>query len=252
MRFLIAAGFRGGLPGHRRGLAAAMTAGLAELRRTWAGPIAREQAKASTPSRPRMPNDALRSARPRSTRAPGPRPSIWTTCSWRSIGRRARSASIQLYHRLRTAPSGDHLEEFEALVERLRADSAVRERAQLVALQIAGSSGLRRVVAGRGGFTRAAALVCPLPALSRRTTVLFAVVAPFWHLAIVPLVAMVAINMAVRYATDESGPPAIARGVSGSSPPFDRHRRIAALPRRRHTRVDHRSSSRRRAVAGPG
>src|SRR4051812_38827151 len=31
-----------------------------------------------------------------------------------------------LYHRLRTAPTGDHLEEFEALVERMRGDTAIR------------------------------------------------------------------------------------------------------------------------------
>ncbi len=36
-----------------------------------------------------------------------------------------------LYHRLRTAPVGDHLDEFETLVERMRGDATARERAQL-------------------------------------------------------------------------------------------------------------------------
>ncbi len=46
----------------------------------------------STRLRPLMPNGARRSAPVRSTIGPGPI-SIWTTCSWRSIGRRARSGS---------------------------------------------------------------------------------------------------------------------------------------------------------------
>ena len=49
------------------------------------------------------------------------------------------------------------------------------------------------------------------------TTVLLAVVAPFWHLAIAPLVAMVAINLAVRYATDDRT-VAIARSFRQLAP----------------------------------
>ena len=106
-----------------------------------------------------------------------------------------------LYHRLRTAPVGPHLEEFETLVERLRRDAAPAS-APARAVPAAGSARLRRLVARRRGRVRAAAVVASSRSLTA-VTVTLAMAALFWPAAVVALVAMVALNMAVRYATDE-------------------------------------------------
>lgn len=41
-----------------------------------------------------------------------------------------------LYHRLRTTPTGDSLEAFEALVSRFSSDAALRERSQLAVTRL--------------------------------------------------------------------------------------------------------------------
>jgi len=46
-----------------------------------------------------------------------------------------------LYHRLRTAPAGEHMEAFEALVARMTNDTAARERAQMALARLQDSHG---------------------------------------------------------------------------------------------------------------
>ena len=135
---------------------------LLEIRRTW-GEVHR--ARAATRHDCGLPCRTVRRARHPCARRSRPGPtSIWTTCSWRSIGRRARSGSMPSITGCARRRSGDHLEEFETLVERMRARRR-RPRARAArALPVAGSARLRRLVARRGGRPRAAALVQPLPA----------------------------------------------------------------------------------------
>ena len=106
-----------------------------------------------------------------------------------------------LYHRLRGVPAGRHLEAFEALVTRMTEDAPARERAQLA---------LGRLTDPRGYDLWWLAQRDVLP--PRRWHVLFPVLAlvtfgvavalPF-RLSLVPLfLLMVAVNVAVRNATD--------------------------------------------------
>ena len=108
-----------------------------------------------------------------------------------------------LYHRLRTAPVGDHLDEFETLVERMRGDDATtRERAQLALSRLQDPQGYDVWWLGAADSLERQPWYSLFPVLTA-ITVALAVAALFWTAAIVPLVAMVAVNMAVRYATDE-------------------------------------------------
>ena len=52
-------------------------------------------------------------------------------CSRLWTGQRSTLGQHALYHRLRTAPIGDDLEEFELLVSRFEKDTQLRERAQI-------------------------------------------------------------------------------------------------------------------------
>ena len=106
-----------------------------------------------------------------------------------------------LYHRLRTAPVGDHLDEFETLVERLRGDAAARERAQLALSRLQDPHGYDVWWLGAPDALERRPWYSLFPILTA-VTVTLAVAALFWSTAVVALVVMVAVNMAVRYATD--------------------------------------------------
>jgi MutS-like protein len=106
-----------------------------------------------------------------------------------------------LYHRLRTAPVADHLGAFEALVGRMTLDPTARERAQMALTRLQDPYGYdvwwlagTQAVEGRSWYA-------VFPVLTAAAIVL-AVLAPFWSAAVMPLVAVLLINVAVRYATD--------------------------------------------------
>lgn len=106
-----------------------------------------------------------------------------------------------LYHRLRTAPLGEHLEAFEALVSRMTADAAARERAQIALARLQDPHGYDVWWLGRAGAIERRSWYVIFPVLTA-TAIVLALVAPFWSAAVVPLVAVLMLNVAVRYATD--------------------------------------------------
>ena len=152
-----------------------------------------------------------------------------------------------LYHRLRTAPVGDHLDEFETLVERMRGDAADPRARAAGALPVAGSARLRRLVARRGGRARAAALVQPLPDSdcghrdARRGG---AVLVHRGGRAGGHGGGQHGRSICDRRTDHRDCPQLPAAG------PADRDGRIAAVPRRFGTCVHYRSSSPRCSVAG--
>jgi hypothetical protein len=106
-----------------------------------------------------------------------------------------------LYHRLRTAPVADHLDAFDALVRRMTVDATARERGQMVLARLQDPHGYDVWwLAGANAVERRSWYVL-FPALTVSTTVL-AVLAPFWSAAVMPLVTILLLNVAVRYATD--------------------------------------------------
>ena len=121
-----------------------------------------------------------------------------------------------LYHRLRTAPVGPHLDEFETLIERLRSDAAVRERAQLALSRLQDPHGYDVWWLGAADAFERRPWYTLFPLLTA-VTVSLAMAALFWPAAVVALVAMVALNLAVRYATDERT-IAIARSLRQLAP----------------------------------
>jgi hypothetical protein len=104
-----------------------------------------------------------------------------------------------LYHRLRTAPVGDHLEAFEALVRRMTADSVARERAQVALARLQDPQGYDVWWLARADAVERRSWYIVFPVLTA-ATIVFAVLAPFWSL--MPLVAALVVNVAVRYTTD--------------------------------------------------
>ena len=152
-----------------------------------------------------------------------------------------------LYHRLRTAPVGDHLDEFETLVERMRGDDATaRERAQLALSRLQDPQGYDVWWLGAADALERQPWYSLFPVLTA-VTVALAVAALFWTAAVVALVAMVAVNMAVRYATDERT-IAIARSFRQLAPLIATAESLRFLDDSAHA-VHHRCSSRRCAVA---
>jgi hypothetical protein len=115
-----------------------------------------------------------------------------------------------LYHRLRGVPAGSHLESFEALVTRMTDDASARVRAQLALGRLTDPRGYdlwwlaqRDVLPPQRWY-----VVFPLLAL---VTLGVAVALPF-RLSLFPLfLLMVAINIAVRNATDRD-----VRNVAGT------------------------------------
>lgn len=121
-----------------------------------------------------------------------------------------------LYHRLRTAPVGEHLSEFETLVERMRTSDAPRERAQLALSRLQDPHGYDVWWLGGADALERQPWYALFPVLTAATLML-AVAALFSSAAIVPLLVMVAVNMAVRYGTDERT-AAIARSFRQLAP----------------------------------
>ena len=106
-----------------------------------------------------------------------------------------------LYHRLRTTPAGGHLGAFEALVTRMERDPKSRERAQLALDRLQDPQGYdiwwlagSEAVEQRWWY--------PVFPLLFFTTVLVAVLSPFWPFGFMPLGLLLALNVAIRYATD--------------------------------------------------
>ena len=106
-----------------------------------------------------------------------------------------------LYHRLRTAPLGAHLEAFEALVDRMTVDAGVRERAQMALARLQDPHGYDVWWLGLNGAVQQRSWYVLFPVLTASAIVL-AALAPFWSSAVVPLVAVLVLNVAVHYATD--------------------------------------------------
>jgi MutS-like protein len=106
-----------------------------------------------------------------------------------------------LYHRLRTSPVGDHLAAFEALVTRMERDRPARERAQLALDRLQDPQGYDiwwlaapDAVEQRWWY--------PVFPLLFSATILAAALGPFWSPGFMPLVALIALNVAIRYGTD--------------------------------------------------
>jgi hypothetical protein len=106
-----------------------------------------------------------------------------------------------LYHRLRTAPVAAHLAAFEALVDRMSLDSAARERAQLALARLQDPHGYDVWWLASAEAVERRSWYGVFPVLTASAIVL-AALAPFWSIAIGPLVVALAINVAVRFATD--------------------------------------------------
>ena len=106
-----------------------------------------------------------------------------------------------LYHRLRTSPAGDHLAAFEALVTRMERDAPARERAQLALDRLQDPQGYDIWwLAGPGAVEQRPWY--PVFPLLFFTTILVAALTLVWPLGFAPLVVLLALNVAIRYATD--------------------------------------------------
>ena len=106
-----------------------------------------------------------------------------------------------LYHRLRTAPVADHLTAFEALVSRMTSDPETRERAQIALARLQDPYGYDIWWLGRTDAVERPWWYIAFPVLTSAAIGL-AALAPFWSAAVMPLVAVLVLNVAVRYATD--------------------------------------------------
>lgn len=103
-----------------------------------------------------------------------------------------------LYHRLRTAPSGDHLDAFGALVTRLNTDVAERERAQKALERLQDAHGYDLWWLARPNAVEAHSwyVVFPLLTAAALASIAIAPMWPGW------LIAMLVINVTVRIATE--------------------------------------------------
>jgi hypothetical protein len=106
-----------------------------------------------------------------------------------------------LYHRLRSAPMGDHLGAFESLVNRMSDDAPARERAQLALDRLQDPQGYDVWWLAAPGAVEQHRWYAIFPLLLVSTIVL-AALGPFWPFGFAPLVAMLVVNVVVRYATD--------------------------------------------------
>jgi hypothetical protein len=106
-----------------------------------------------------------------------------------------------LYHRLRTVPLADHLGAFEALVQRMQRDTDARERAQIALARLQDPHGYDIWwLAGTGAVERRSWY--PLFPVLTSAAIGLALLAPFWSAGVTPLVAVLVLNVAVRYLTD--------------------------------------------------
>jgi hypothetical protein len=106
-----------------------------------------------------------------------------------------------LYHRLRTAPLAAHLGAFEALVHRMTIDAAGRERAQMALARLQDPHGYDVWWLAGAGAVERRSWYAVFPVLTAAAIVL-AFLAPFFSAAVMPLVAVLVLNVAVRYTTD--------------------------------------------------
>jgi hypothetical protein len=106
-----------------------------------------------------------------------------------------------LYHRLRTAPLGDHLDAFEALVSRMESDAGARERAQVALARLQDPHGYDLWWLTRSDAIEVHPWYALFPALAAATLALI-VLAPFWPQAVVAAFAAIGVSVFVRMATD--------------------------------------------------
>lgn len=106
-----------------------------------------------------------------------------------------------LYHRLRTAPTGDALDAFEALVTRMSHDTAARERAQLALARLQDPNGYDLWWLTQPNAIETRPWHAIFPALAITAFVLLALM-PKWHALIPAFIAVVAASIAVRALTD--------------------------------------------------
>ena len=106
-----------------------------------------------------------------------------------------------LYHRLRTAPVADRLDAFEALVRRMTLDEAARERAQLSLARLQDPQGYDVWELANADAIGPRSWYRVFPLLTAVAIVL-SVLAPFWSAAVIPLLAVLLVNVVIRYATD--------------------------------------------------
>ena len=107
-----------------------------------------------------------------------------------------------LYHRLRTAPIVDHLDAFEALVERMGADASTRERAQLGLSRLQDESGYDLWWMFQPNILEVRPWYIVFPILSS-ITLMSLLILPFWHRALVVVIAAIGLSVAIRLSTDK-------------------------------------------------
>jgi hypothetical protein len=103
-----------------------------------------------------------------------------------------------LYNRLRSEPTADPLDAFEALVTRMTTDAAARERAQLALSRLQDPHGydIWRLARANAIEHHGWYIVFPLLAA---TTVVLGIAALFWHALAPLLIGVLAVNLAVRF-----------------------------------------------------
>jgi len=182
---------------------------VAELRAAWGQPAVRERKF-----------DAIRESHRTRASAPGESPAlddrawndlllddVFETCdrTESTLGQHA------LYHRLRSAPAGPHLDAFEALVTRMTDDADARERAQLALSRLRDQHGYDLWWIGQREVLEPRAWHVVFPALA--LSVLAVIVAlPVWPELMPLLIAAIIGGITLRYTTD--------RGVLGVAGAF--------------------------------
>jgi hypothetical protein len=106
-----------------------------------------------------------------------------------------------LYHRLRTAPTADHLDAFEALVDRMSTDAPARERAQLALARLQDPNGYNLWWLTQTNAIESRPWHTLFPALATTAFILLALM-PMWHALIPAFIAVIVASIAVRTATD--------------------------------------------------
>jgi hypothetical protein len=172
---------------------------LARIREGWATPV----------DRPRKLDAMAASHRSRAS-LPGARGSL-DDRTWIDLDLDAVFAALDrtqstlgqhaLYHRLRTAPIGDNLDAFEGLVRRMSVDVPARERAQMALSRLQDPHGYDLWWLGRPEGIDTRRWYAVFPALGAITLTLL-LLAPFEPAILPALIAMLAANVALRYATD--------------------------------------------------
>lgn len=115
-----------------------------------------------------------------------------------TLGRQA------LYHRLRTAPVGDHLDAFDALVERMATDKAARTRAKRALGRLRDAHGYDLWWLAEQDALETQDWYLLFPLLTATTVVLLLLLLTPWWPRIVPLLIVTLVsNLIVRFSTDK-------------------------------------------------